>query len=203
MDHQRAFHTGDIFLRRHRVGDEGLESRQVGSDAFEDEIHLARQHVTLPHFRPAPRAFLEMLEIAILLAGQPDKDKAGDFKAQRLAVQFGVIALDEARLLQRADAAQAGWRGDLGAARQFHIGDAAIGLELRQYAKINGVQLAGIQNIVLLAGLLLITRARGRSNNISRIEMVWAEVYAGLRGPNLMHRLGFRSDLTEALAITI
>ena len=43
------------------------------------------------------RAFLEMLEIGILLAGQADKDKAGDLKAQRLAVQLGVIALDDSR----------------------------------------------------------------------------------------------------------
>src|SRR5690242_20853110 len=49
--------------------------------------------------------------IAILLAGKPDKDKAGDFKAQRLAVQLGVIAFDEARFLQRTDAAQTGRRG--------------------------------------------------------------------------------------------
>ncbi len=48
--------------------------------------------MALAHFRPAPRAFLEMLEIAILLAGQADKDKADDFKTQRFAVQFGVIA---------------------------------------------------------------------------------------------------------------
>ena len=57
-----------------------------------------------------------MLEVAVLLAGQPDKDKAGDFKAQRLGVQVGVIALDEAGLLQGADAAQAGRRRDAGAA---------------------------------------------------------------------------------------
>ena len=63
---------------------------------------------------------------------------------QRLAVQLGMIALDEARLLQRTDAAQAGWRGDLGAARQLHIGDAAVGLQLGQYAQVYGVQLAGI-----------------------------------------------------------
>ena len=89
--------------------------------------------------------FLEMLEIGVLLAGQPDKDKAGDLKAQRLAVQVGMIALDEAGLFQRAHAAQAGRRGDLGAARQFHIGDAAIGLQFGQDAQVDGVQLAGVQ----------------------------------------------------------
>src|SRR6185369_12892041 len=108
MDHQRAFHAGDILFRRHDIGDEALERRQVARHAFENEIHLARQHVAFAHFRPAPRAFLEMLEIAILLAGQTHKDKTGDFKAQRFAVQFGVIAFDETRFLQSADAAQAG-----------------------------------------------------------------------------------------------
>ena len=121
-----------------------LERRQVARHAFEEEIHLARQHVALAHFRPAPRPFLEMLEVGVLLAGQADKDEAGDLKAQRLAVQFGVIALDIAGLFQRPHAAQAGRRGDLGAARQLHIGDAAIGLQLGQDAQVDGVQLAGV-----------------------------------------------------------
>ena len=55
--------------------------------AFEQEIHFARQHVAFAHFRPAAHPFLEMLEVGILLAGQADKDEAGDRKAQRLAVQ--------------------------------------------------------------------------------------------------------------------
>ena len=81
MDHQRTFHAGDIFFRRHRVGDEALERRKIARHAFEDEVHFTRQHVALAHLRPAPRAFLEMLEIAVFLAGQADKNKAGDFEA--------------------------------------------------------------------------------------------------------------------------
>ena len=65
--------------------------------AFEDEIHFARQHVALAHLRPAAGAFLEMLEVGVLLAGQADKDEAGHLEAQRLAVQIGVIALDDSR----------------------------------------------------------------------------------------------------------
>src|SRR5450432_184202 len=111
-----------------------------------------------------------MLEIAILLTGQADKDKTRDLKAQRLAIQLGVIATDIAGLLQRTDAAQAGWRGDLGAARQFHIGDAAIGLELRQNAQVDSVQLAGVHgDPVSEFGPVLITRPGASSNNISRI----------------------------------
>ena len=40
--------------------------------------------------------------------------------------------------------AQAGRCGDFGAARQFHIGDATVGLKLGQYAQVYGVQLAGV-----------------------------------------------------------
>src|SRR5205823_5636575 len=97
VDHQRAFHAGDILLCRDRVGDEALECRQVPRHAFEDEIHFPRQHVALAHFRPAARAFLEVLEVAVLLAGQADKDEPGDLKAKRLAVQFGMIAADITR----------------------------------------------------------------------------------------------------------
>src|SRR4051812_46116474 len=129
MDHQRAFHAGHILFRGHRIGDEALEGRQVAGHAFEEEIHLARQHVALAHFLPAAGALLEMLEIRVLLAGEADKDEAGDLEAQRLPVQLGMIALDEARLFQGADAAQAGRRGDPGAARQLDIGDAAVGLQ--------------------------------------------------------------------------
>ena len=93
-----------------------------------------------------------MLEVGILLAGQADKDEAGHLEAQRLAVQIGVIALDEAGLLQRAHAAQAGRRGDLGAARQFDIGDAAIGLQFGQNAQIDGIELADAPRRSLLSG---------------------------------------------------
>src|SRR6185436_15978823 len=124
MDHQRTLDAGDILFHRHGVGDEALKRRQVASDAFEDEIHFAGKHVALAHFRPAARAFLEMLEIAVFLARQTDKDKTGDFKAQRFSVQLGVIAFDITGFLKRADAAQTRRRGDLGAARQLDIGDA-------------------------------------------------------------------------------
>src|SRR5688572_12231945 len=99
VDHQRAFHAGDVLFGGYRVGNEGLKGRQVARHAFEDEIDFARQHVALAHLRPAPRAFLEVPEIAILLAGQADKDETGDFETQRLAVEIGVIPLDETRFL--------------------------------------------------------------------------------------------------------
>ena len=100
--------------------------------------------MALPDFLPAPGAFLEVLEVGILLTGQTDKDKARNLEAQRLAVQFGMVALDEARFFQGADAAQARGGGDPGPARQLDIGDAAIGLQLGQDAQVNGVQLAGV-----------------------------------------------------------
>src|SRR5690348_13225407 len=94
MNGQRAFHAGDIALGGYSLGDEALERLQVGRHAFQDEIHFTRQHVALAHFWPAAHPLLEMLEIGILLAGQADKDEAGDGIAQGLAVQVGVIAFD-------------------------------------------------------------------------------------------------------------
>src|SRR6185312_3875805 len=145
VDHQRTLHAGDIALRRHRLCHESLEGLKISGDAFQDEIHFTRQHVALAHFRPTAHPLLEMLEIGVLLAGEADKDEAGDGIAQRLAVQIGMIAFDIAGLLQSPHPAQTGRRGDLGAAGQFHIGDAAIRLQLLEDAQINGVELAILQ----------------------------------------------------------
>ena len=81
MNHQRAFHAGDILLGRQRIGDEGWKPTDRWRHAFEQEIHFARQHVAFAHFRPGAHPLLEMLEIGVLLAGQADKDKAGDLKS--------------------------------------------------------------------------------------------------------------------------
>ena len=71
---------------------------------------------------------------------------------ERLGVEIGVITLDVPRLLQCPHTAQAWWRRNLGAARQFHIRDAPVRLELRKDAQVDGVQLSGIQDLVLLVG---------------------------------------------------
>ena len=57
-----------------------------------------------------------------------------------LRVGVGVVAADDAGLLQPADAAQAGRRGDAGAAGQLHIGHAAVGLQFGQDAAVDGVE---------------------------------------------------------------
>ena len=82
-----------------------------------------------------------MLQVAVMLAREADKDIGRDFKSQRLAVEIGVITLDEAAFFQRAHAAQAGRSRDFRAPRQFHIGDAAVRLQFREDTQIDGIEL--------------------------------------------------------------
>src|SRR5215471_179721 len=147
MNDKRALHAGDVLLSRQRLGDEGLERRQVARDAFQQEVDFAREHVALTNLWPSSDPLLEVLEIRIMLARESDEDETRDFEAERPGVEIGVIALDIARLLERAHAPQAGRRGDLGATRQFHIGDTAIGLELAQYPQIDRVELVMLHEV--------------------------------------------------------
>ena len=51
-----------------------------------------------------------------------------------------MVAADHAGLLQAADAAQAGRRGDAGPARQLDVGHPPVGLQLRQDAAVDRVE---------------------------------------------------------------
>jgi hypothetical protein len=80
--------------------------------------------------------------------------KTGDLEAQFAGVDLGVVAGDVAGLLQRADAAQAGRRGNAHAAGQFHVGHPAIGLKFGQDAPVDRVQLVSGHVVSLIACLL-------------------------------------------------
>src|SRR5882672_9640917 len=67
----------------------------------------------------------------------------GDLVAQKLLVEQRAVALDEPGLLERTHAAQAGWRGNADPARQLHIGDAAVVLQLLENMAVDGVETAG------------------------------------------------------------
>src|SRR3546814_16113051 len=82
--------------------------------------------------RPAADQGLETVQHGLGLAVEADQGEEGDLEAERLGVELGVVALDVAGLLQGAHAPEAGRRGDAGAARQLHVGDPPILLEVLQ-----------------------------------------------------------------------
>ena len=63
--------------------------------------------------------------------------------AEKLAIEQRAIAFDVTGLFERAHPPQAGWGGDPDPARELHIGDAAIVLELAQNLPVDGVQTSG------------------------------------------------------------
>ena len=79
---------------------------------------------------------------------QTNHRKNRHLKAQRLNVQVRVIALNEARLFQRAHTAQAGRRGNADPFGQVHIGDATILLQSGKNLEINGVELRPLHFII-------------------------------------------------------
>ena len=64
-----------------------------------------------------------------------------------------MIALDEAGLFQRAHPPQAWRRGDLGAAGEFDIGDAAVGLQFGEDAQVDGIELVMLHGGYLCDGM--------------------------------------------------
>jgi hypothetical protein len=124
-----------------RLGKELLEGRQVGGDAFEDEIDLAVQHVAFPHQRPGAGAGLEGREIGFGLAGEADHGEDLHLEAECPGVERCVIAVDQSHLLERADPAQTGRGGDSDASGKLDVGHAALGLQLGEDLVVDGVKL--------------------------------------------------------------
>ena len=67
----------------------------------------------------------------------------GYLVAELFLVEQGAVALDVARLLQRADAAKAWRRRDADAACQLDVGDAAVLLQLLEDLAVDGVESGG------------------------------------------------------------
>ena len=86
---------------------------------------------------------------------QPDHRKHRDLEAERPAVEIGVITLNEPRLFERPDAAQAGRRRDADTGRQFDIGDAPVGLKLAEDVKIGLVELGPLHGAPPSSGWLV------------------------------------------------
>src|SRR6185503_20779619 len=121
-DGQRGLDAGDVGRGRKLAGEEFLEALQVLADDLEDEVDLAVEHVALAHLGQALDVILERLEVFLRLALEADHREHGDGEAQARGVEIGMIAANHARFLERADAAQAGRRGQSHAAGEIDVG---------------------------------------------------------------------------------
>src|SRR6516165_6064589 len=139
-DHQRGLYVRHVGRRGQLMDDEILECAQVRCDAFQEEIDLARKHVTIAHDGRGARSFLEGNEIGLGLAVQPDHGEGCDVEAERLVIQDCGKAFDDAGLLQRADATEAWRRRDTHLAGELYIGDAPISLELVQDSPVGYIE---------------------------------------------------------------
>ena len=162
--------------------DKGLEGFQVGRHAFEHEVDLAREHPALAHQRLGAHEILEGNEIRLGLARQMHHREDGHLIAELLFVEQSAVALDIARLLQRADAAQARRRRDSDATRQLHVGDAAVLLQLLEDLAVDGVESGGHKGTPQTGGRI----DRGSfipRNNISRNNIAHSTERDRVNGP--------------------
>src|ERR1700687_3730473 len=119
-----AAHVG----RGGEFGEESLKCREVGGDALQNEIDLARQHPALAHQGPFADGFVEGGEISLRLAREVHHDEYGDLVAEAFFVEQRPIAADDARVLKGAHSPQAWRRGDTDAAGKLYVGDAPVAL---------------------------------------------------------------------------
>ncbi len=121
---------------------------EVGRHALQDEVDLARQHPAFAHQRLRAHEVLESREVGFGLARQMHHGEHRHLVAKLLLVEQRAVALDVAGLLQRAHAAQARRRRNADAARQFHIGHAAVVLQLFQNFAVDGIQTGGQRRLL-------------------------------------------------------
>lgn len=91
------------------MNDKILKAGEIRCHAFQNEINLSRQHVTLADDRPRPGPFLKGHEVRFRLTDEPDHRKGGEFVANLLLVKKHAVTLDDTGFLQRANPAQT-WR---------------------------------------------------------------------------------------------
>ncbi len=84
-----------------------LKCHEIRSDAFQEKVRFAGEHIGFPHDFPLPRTSLECYQVGLRLALQPDEGESGKVKAKPGQIENCVIAGDDPRPLQLADAPQA------------------------------------------------------------------------------------------------
>ena len=97
--------------------------------------------MALAHLRPGTDHLLELLEVGLGLAGQPDKGKDLHRIAQGFGIDIGVVAADDPLFLEDTDTAQAGRRGNAGTLGEVDIRHSAIVLQITEDLAINRIQL--------------------------------------------------------------
>ena len=139
-DRQHGSDRVDLLVGRQHLDHEILESSEVFGDAMQQEIAVAGHHPGLPHEWPAGGRGRECLQVRLRLVFQPHHAEGDEIEPEGGRVQQRMIALDDARFLQLADAPQAGRRGNSRLAREFHIGHAAVGLQFLEDPDVDGVE---------------------------------------------------------------
>src|SRR5262249_17870200 len=111
--------------------------------ALEHEVDFTREHPTLAYQRLRPHEFLEGDEIGLSLACQMHHREDRDFVTELLLVEKRPVALDIAGLFQRTNAPKTWRRRNSNAARQLHICDSPVRLQLLEDFAVNGVETGG------------------------------------------------------------
>jgi hypothetical protein len=135
-----ASHVGDLRRRREPGGDEALIGIPVGRHDLEQEVGLARQHVTLADLGPAADQILEGAEIGLGLAFKPDMGEHGDTKTELFRRQLSMESANEAGLLQSPHPPEAGRRRNPHPVGKFHIRHAPMILQVAQNERIDAIE---------------------------------------------------------------
>ena len=130
----------DVLRGRQLARQEGLERRQVGGHAFQEEVDLPVEHVALAHRGPALGQRLEGAQVRLRLTRQRHHREDAHLEAKPPRVERRVVAPDEPPLLERAHPAQAGRSADPHPPRELHVRHPPVGLQLREDAAVERVE---------------------------------------------------------------
>src|SRR6185312_3311065 len=138
-DRLQGLHTADRGRTGQALRQEVLV-RGVARYQLEQEVAASADHVAFAHFGPGGDQLLEGRQDRLLLAVQPDDGEERNLPAELLWIWIGVVPANDPGLLQPSHATQARRRRDAGPARQLHVGDAAVVLQLGQDLAVDRVQ---------------------------------------------------------------
>src|SRR5690554_307209 len=139
-DRERGLDAGNVRRRRELAGQELLEALQVLADDLEDEVDFPVEHVTFADVWKIGNVLLESAQVFLGLALEADHREDRDRETEAGWIEIGVVAANDASFLQRANAAQARWRGEADTAGKINVGDAAFGLKLGQQPAVYAVE---------------------------------------------------------------
>ena len=121
-------------------GQDFLEALEIAGNDFQDEVDFAVEHMAFAHFGNVGDMRFEGGEVVLRLAAQRHHREDGNREAEAGGIEIGVIAADHTRFLQRADAAQAGRRGEADAFGELDVGHAPILLQMSEDLTIDPIE---------------------------------------------------------------